>query len=84
MARPDMNRVHFINREKTQLLQVQRDRFLHNWRKVGDGDSYPRFERMIETFESGLRKFIAMIDREGLGPIVPNQCEVSYFNQIPK
>lgn len=83
MARPDMNRVHFINREKTQLLQVQRDRFLHNWRKVGDADSYPRFERMIETFESGLRKFIAVIDREGLGPVVPNQCEVSYINQIP-
>jgi hypothetical protein len=62
---------------------VQRDRFLHNWRKVGQGDNYPRFERMIETFESGFQKFIGVINREKIGPVVPNQCEVSYFNQIP-
>jgi uncharacterized protein (TIGR04255 family) len=62
---------------------MQRDRFLHNWRKVGSDDNYPRFERMIETFEFGLRKFADVIGREKLGAVVPNQCEVSYFNQIP-
>jgi uncharacterized protein (TIGR04255 family) len=83
MTRPEMLRVHFLNLERTELLQVQRDRFLHNWRKIGSGDDYPRFERMIETFEIGFRKFIEVIDREKLGSVVPNQCEVSYFNQIP-
>jgi uncharacterized protein (TIGR04255 family) len=83
MTRPEMLRVHFLNGERTQLLQVQRDRFLHNWRKIGSGNDYPRFERMIETFKSGFQKFIAVIDRERLGAVVPNQCEVSYFNQIP-
>ena len=83
VTRPEMLRVHFLNRQQTELLQVQRDRFLHNWRKVGSGDDYPRFERMIETFKSGFRKFIAIVDREKLGPVVPNQCEVDYFNQIP-
>jgi uncharacterized protein (TIGR04255 family) len=83
VSRPEMLRVHFLNQQRTELLQVQRDRFLHNWRKVGDGDNYPRFERMIETFESGFQKFIDVIDRQRLGPVVPNQCEVSYFNQIP-
>ena len=83
VTRPEMPRVHFLNQQRTELLQVQRDRFLHNWRKVGHGDNYPRFERMIETFETGFRKFIGVIDREKLGPVVPNQCEVSYFNQIP-
>jgi uncharacterized protein (TIGR04255 family) len=82
-ARPEMARVHFLDQERKQLLQVQRDRFIHNWRKTGQGADYPRFERMIATFESGLRKFIAIIDREKLGPVVPNQCEVSYFNHIP-
>ncbi len=82
VTRPDMSRVHFVNQQKTELLQVQRDRFLHNWRKIGTGDDYPRFERMIDTFETGFRKFIAVIEREKLGPVVPNQCEVSYFNQI--
>lgn len=83
LTRPEMLRVHFLNQQRTELLQVQRDRFLHNWRKVGHGDNYPRFERMIATFESGFKKFIDVIDREKLGPVVPNQCEVSYFNQIP-
>jgi hypothetical protein len=64
-------------------LQVQRDRFIHNWQKAGEGADYPRFERMIDTLENGFRKFIAVIDREGLGPVIPNQCEVSYYNQIP-
>jgi uncharacterized protein (TIGR04255 family) len=83
VAKPEMTRVLFQNPGKTQLLQVQRDRFLHNWRKVGEGEDYPRFERMIQTFEDGFRKFSKVIDREKLGPILPNQCEVAYINQIP-
>ncbi|MGB6658107.1 MAG: TIGR04255 family protein, partial [Xanthobacteraceae bacterium] len=82
MARPEMARIHFINRERTQLLQVQRDRLIHNWRKIGQGADYPRFEKMIEVFETGYRKFVSTIDQENLGPVVPNQCEVSYINQI--
>jgi uncharacterized protein (TIGR04255 family) len=83
VTRPEMLRLHLLNEPKTELLQVQRDRFLHNWRKIGSGDDYPRFERMIETFESGFRKFSGVIEREKLGSVTPNQCEVSYFNQIP-
>jgi uncharacterized protein (TIGR04255 family) len=78
-----MPRVFFINADKTQLLQVQRDRFLHNWRKVGEGDSYPRFERMLETFVSGFQTFANVIRETELGVVVTNQCEVSYINQIP-
>lgn len=76
-------RVLFINEQRTELLQVQRDHFYHNWRKVGDGDTYPRFEKMISTFESGLERLDSILRSEGLGTIVPNQCEVSYINHIP-
>jgi uncharacterized protein (TIGR04255 family) len=76
-------RVFFINQTKTELLQVQRDRFHHNWRKVGEGDAYPRFERMLETFEDGYRRLETVLVRERLGAIEPNQCEVTYINQIP-
>jgi uncharacterized protein (TIGR04255 family) len=79
----ELPRVFFINESNTELLQVQRDRFLHNWRKVGAGDKYPRFERMIETFELGLTSFIDVITTEKLGAFTPNQCEVTYINQIP-
>lgn len=78
-----MLRVFFINRENTQLLQVQRDRFVHNWRKTGEGDKYPRFERMIETFRASFQGFIDVVNALGLGPVTANQCEVTYLNQIP-
>jgi uncharacterized protein (TIGR04255 family) len=77
-----MPRVFFINPDRTQLLQIQRDRFLHNWRKVGEGDSYPRFERMLANFRTGLQALVEVITEAGLGAVVPNQCEVSYINQI--
>ncbi|MEH2468977.1 uncharacterized protein (TIGR04255 family) [Nitrobacteraceae bacterium AZCC 2161] len=76
-------RVFFVNESRSELLQVQKDRFLHNWRKIGEGDNYPRFERMLETFEAGLASFITAISTEGLGPLIPNQCEVTYINQMP-
>ena len=76
-------RVFFINSTRTELLQIQRDRFHHNWRKVGEGDAYPRFERMLDTFEGGYRKLEKVLAREKLGAIEPNQCEVTYINQIP-
>jgi uncharacterized protein (TIGR04255 family) len=78
-----MPRVFFINDDNTQLIQVQKDRFIHNWRKVASGGEYPRFERMLENFELGFRKFADIIAANQLGTLEPNQCEVSYFNQIP-
>jgi uncharacterized protein (TIGR04255 family) len=75
-------RAFFVNQARTELLQIQKDRFLHNWRKIGDTDSYPRFERMLETFDSGLSVFVQALADERLGSLIPNQCEVSYINHI--
>jgi len=83
MTGAEAARVFFINQARTELLQVQKDRFLHNWRKIGTADSYPRFERMLDTFKAGFETFTDAISGEGLGPIVPNQCEVTYINQVP-
>src|SRR5438270_12653884 len=33
-------RMYFVNQGRTELLQIQRDRFYHNWRKIGEGDKY--------------------------------------------
>jgi len=76
-------RVFLTNSGRTELLQVQRDRFVHNWLKVSEQDQYPRFENMLATFEDGLRRFSALMTLHGLGTIVPNQCEVTYINHIP-
>jgi hypothetical protein len=38
---------------------------------------------MLQTFESGYQKLESVLARERLGSIEPNQCEVTYINQIP-
>ncbi len=75
-------RIYLVNTKRTELLQVQGDRFFHNWRKIGVGDEYPRFEKMLSTFEGGLRRLNDLVHGEALGSIVPNQCEVAYINHI--
>ena len=75
-------RVWFLNETGTELIQVQQDRFVHNWRKVGEGDEYPRYERLRQTFQSELEAFQSLVAREQCGAIVPNQCEVNYVNHI--
>lgn len=72
----------FLNEKGTELIQVQQDRFVHNWRKVGGGDEYPRYEFVKRRFEEELGTFRQFLAREGLGELVPNQCEVTYVNHI--
>jgi len=82
MSKPPAPRCWFLNTEGTELIQVQTDRFIHNWRKAGEGDQYPRYERLRKAFEEELGQFVKFIERENLGQFVPNQCEVSYVNHI--
>src|SRR6266404_4193986 len=36
-------RVWFVSRDQSAIIQVQRDRLLHNWRKMRSTDEYPRY-----------------------------------------
>jgi len=72
----------FLNESGTELIQIQRDRFVHNWRKVGAGDEYPRYESVKQRFEEELGTFCQFLAREDIGELVPNQCEVTYVNHI--
>ena len=82
LSGPLLNRAWFLNRERTQLIQVQRDRLIHNWRQVGPSDEYPRYEAIREVFKNELEVFRAFVEREGLGDLIPNQVEVTYVNHI--
>lgn len=75
-------RCWFLNDTRTELIQVQANRFIHNWRKVGTEDQYPRFEHVRACFQRELGEFQAFVQDEQLGHWTPNQCEVTYVNQI--
>lgn len=79
---PPPPRLWFISEDGTQLLQVQRDRFVYNWRKVTDTDPYPRYSQMRETFAGALDELRRYLEEEKVGPLVPNQCEVTYVDAM--
>jgi hypothetical protein len=77
------NRYWFLTPDKTELIQFQQDRFIHNWRKViNKNNEYPRFEAVIEKFSDEARSLDSYFLDKGWGPITPTQCEVTYVNQM--
>ncbi len=79
---PPTPRCWFLNDAGTELIQVQHDRFVHNWRETGTEAEYPRYEHIRSTFEAELKRFDEFIAREQIGEFTPNQCEVTYVNHI--
>lgn len=79
---PPTPRCWFINERGTELIQVQNDRFITNWRKTGEGDVYPRYERVHDGFDHDFSDFVEFVTRNQLGTIRVNQCEVTYINHI--
>ena len=82
MDKPETPRCWFITKDDTELVQLQQDRLIHNWRKRRSEDVYPRYPKLRETFARELGLFLDFIKREELGPFVPNQCEVTYINHL--
>jgi uncharacterized protein (TIGR04255 family) len=79
---PELPRFWFINEAGTELLQIQPDRFVHNWRKAVDGAEYPRYERIRSTFLSEFLRLSRLIERRYGRVLTPNQCEITYVNHV--
>jgi len=80
--KPPVPRLWFLNRQKTELIQVQTDRFIHNWRKTEGIEPYPRFEPIRDRFRREVEVLREFVADEGLGALAVNQCEVTYVNHI--
>ena len=77
-------RTWFVEAKQTGLVQIQRDRFLVNWRKMAQSDSYPRYHTVIQNFRDGFTTFAEFIAEHQLGEIRPLQFELTYVNHIPQ
>ena len=77
-----MPRFWFVSEDAASLIQVQRDAFLHNWRRRDSeyphysGQVKPRFDQFYDIFESFLQ--------EDVGSSSPRirQCELTYVDVI--
>ncbi len=86
MAQFETPRCWYLDEKENRIVQVQADRLVHNWRKVHDADQdkYPHYDVMRDSFFAELTAFEKFLSREGLGSLKPNQCEVTYVNQIER
>ena len=80
--KPPVPRVWFLTEAKTELIQIQQDRFIHNWRKTGDGAAYPRYESIRDQFRDEVRAFSDFLEEEQLGELSISQCEITYVNHV--
>jgi uncharacterized protein (TIGR04255 family) len=83
LGTPPLPRIFFVNKIPSWLIQLQRDRFLHNWRKEKDQDVYPRYPVVLDKFWKAWEKFSKFCEDENLGEPSVNQLEITYINHIP-
>ena len=76
-------RCWFINDTGTRLVQVQPDRFIHNWRRTETPEEYPDYDNIRAGFLVEWDVFIDFLDRNDLGTISIDQVELTYQNHIP-
>lgn len=77
-------RLWLLNKDQDQLVQIQRDRLVLNWRASGDVSPYPRYhESLRPIFKRQYDQFLAFLDESGLTKPRPLSVEVTYVNMIP-
>ena len=79
---PPMPRFWFETKDGVELIQIQQDRMVHNWRKRELSQHYPHYEPFRNQYASEITKFDDFLVAKELGSIKPNQCEVAYINTI--
>ena len=80
--KPSLPRVWFVQEDENELIQVQFNRFVHNWRKRRPDDDYPGYEKVVGNFEQYLLRFQEFLVDEELGNLAPNRYELTYIDHI--
>ncbi len=79
---PPLPRIWFIEPDGNRLIQIQRERFHHNWRRKSAEDAYPRHEEVLAVFYKRLETFRDFLSGQRLGELHLKQCEMTYVNHI--
>lgn len=83
LDRTPVPRIMFISDDQQYLIQLQKDRFIFNWRQLSDESvRYPRYQNLKNRFLDELQIFGAFLAENHLEPITFNQVEFTYVNHI--
>jgi uncharacterized protein (TIGR04255 family) len=75
-------RAWFISADQRQLVQLQADRFVFNWRRMAPDDRYPRYAELRPVFERHLTTLRGCLAEAGRPPGTVNFAEVTYINEL--
>jgi uncharacterized protein (TIGR04255 family) len=81
---PPPPRCWFFNESESQLIQVQQNRFIFNWKRGLVDASYPHYENIRPILQREWEHYCGFVAFNELGKIEVKQCEVSYINHIEK
>ncbi|MBX9691090.1 MAG: TIGR04255 family protein [Cyanobacteria bacterium] len=81
---PPLPRIRFTSEDESNRLDLQRDLFAFAWKKGGDEDEYPHFDKVYSRFRSYLADFGEFCEYNEIGEIQPIHCELRYENRIQK
>lgn len=79
---PPLPRVWLQSGDQRNLIQLQRDRFLYNWKRASGSDEYPSYDRVVDEFDGFYNLFRKFVRDEQLGEFAPRQYELVYVNHI--
>ena len=79
---PLFPRMWLMDGKNVELVQIQPDRLMHNWRRVSDADEYPRYSQLRDAFARDWARLSDVLAELHLGVLQATQCEVSYVNHI--
>lgn len=77
-------RCWFINEESNRLIQIQNNRFFHNWRKPSPSAPYLHYDELKPVFQKEWVRFCDFLTRYSLGAPNVFSCEVSYVNHLER
>jgi uncharacterized protein (TIGR04255 family) len=67
-----------------EVIQIQNDRFIHNWARASAGtQEYPTYRVNRAQFLAAFQQFSQFVSTQKIGEIRPNTLEVTYINRIP-
>lgn len=75
-------RCWFDDQSGEWLVQIQRNRFISNWRSKQGSSLYPHYEKVLSRFWKEWGRFNEFLQAEGFNTPKVLQCEVTYINHI--
>jgi uncharacterized protein (TIGR04255 family) len=79
---PPMRRVWLVGKPLSFVIQMQPDRFLLNWRRATEEDTYPTFEGTFARFRAAWMRFTSAVAEFHLPAPRPTGFELTYVDHI--